>query len=143
MGLHRRLHLSEMASEGGEGGHGGRQSRTDSGTRSSEKTDGEASEAGKEHGRRAWVPARWSMGRGLARRGRARARAPEEDGAAAELKRLGELGLHGCESGLARMQAARDVDAENLEAGSRFPALGARDDAKNSIGWRSTASTLE
>ena len=83
VGLHRRLHLSEMASEGGEGGHGGRQSRTDSGTRSSEKTDGEASEAGKEHGRHAWVPARWSMGRGLARRGRARARAPEEDGAAA------------------------------------------------------------
>ena len=59
------------------------------------------------------------------------------------MKRLGELGLHSCESGLARMQAARDVDAENLEAGSRFPALGARDDAKNSIGWRSTASTLE
>ena len=83
VGLHRRLHLSEMASEGGEGGHGGRQSRTDSGTRSSEKTDGDASEAGKEHGRRAWVPTRWSMGRGLARRGRARARAPEEDGAAA------------------------------------------------------------
>ena len=72
MGLHRRLHLSEMASEGGGGGHGGRRSRTDSGTRSSEKTDGEASEAGKEHGRRTWVPAWWSMEKGLVRRGRAR-----------------------------------------------------------------------
>ena len=72
VGLHRRLHLSEMASEGGGGGHGGRRSRTDSGTRSSEKTDGEASEAGKEHGRRTWVPAWWSMEKGLVRRGRAR-----------------------------------------------------------------------
>ena len=99
---------------------------------------GHGSDGSRHRGRR--TERQREVGRG---RACARARAPEEDGAAAELKRLGELGLHGCESGLARMQAARDVDAENLEAGSRFPALGARDDAKNSIGWRSTASTLE